>query len=200
MVDRIGILAVQGNVKNHDRVSRRHGVDTRAVKCPSDLGSCSHLLIPGGESSVFLHLLDESFREEIRLFSKEYPVFGTCAGLILMAKDVKEPEQESLSLLDIEVCRNGFGRHSASFIAKDLVFEPDQVNLEGVFIRAPRITRCLSEEVEVLVRFQEEAVMVRQGLCLGSSFHPELSPSGDRIFQYFLSLGMSTSPSALCVN
>lgn len=194
---RVGILAVQGNVKNHDAIARRHGVDTLLVKCSADLQKCSHLIIPGGESSVFLHLLDESFRAEICSFSKEFPVFGTCAGLILMASNVREPAQESFSLLDIEVCRNGFGRHIASFIARDLVFEPDQEKLEGVFIRAPRITQCLSDDVEVLVRFEKEAVMVRQGLCLGSSFHPELSSSGDRIFQYFLSLGTTVSTSAV---
>ncbi len=161
---RVGVLALQGAFEAHERALRDLGAEVREVRTPADLAGVSGLVLPGGESSVHLRLLAESGLEEaIRKF--EGPILGTCAGLILLARKVSNPAQRSLGLLDVDVERNAYGRQRESF--------EDEAG--RVFIRAPRITR-VGPGVEVLERTAKgEALAVRQGRILASTYHPELS-------------------------
>ena len=200
MVVRVGILAVQGNMQRHGEALASLGVASCAVKTIEALRDCSHLVIPGGESSVLLHNLDESFRAALKDFAQTRPVLGTCAGLILMARKVIEPEQESLGLLDVCVQRNGFGRQLSSFVTTDVTYLDGEKSIEGVFIRAPRIVEITSEAVEVLGRYQDEAVLVRQGRCYGATFHPELSKEVHPVLETFIAESLESPCSSNIAN
>lgn len=176
----IGILALQGAVEPHVTKLEALGERTVLVKLPSDLENLSGLILPGGESTTMLHLMALNELEiSLTLFLKERPVWGVCAGAILLARDVGSPLQRSFGAIDMTVERNAFGRQQDSFIREVL---PEGTALsfgpqEAVFIRAPRITR-VSKECEVLYRLGGEPVMVRQQEhTLASTFHPELSES-----------------------
>lgn len=201
MVRRVGILSLQGNMSRHAEVIQGLGYEAVPVKQANDLQGCSCLIIPGGESSVLLHHLDSSFELAIKEFSVSNPVLATCAGLILCAKKVTNPAQRSLGLLDIEVERNSYGRQANSFISEQvelfapLTSEPDFG--EGVFIRAPRIVKILSADVSVLAAYKNSPVVVQQGICIGASFHPELSGFPFLIHQFFLNLLSDTQRPAV---
>jgi len=178
----IGILALQGDFEAHKRALARAGADAVEVRTQQDLDRIDGLIIPGGESTTMLKLLrEENLFEPVRQFGARRPIFGTCAGTILLATDVLHPKQDALGLMDLTVERNAYGRQIDSRIAKlDLESEP----LEAVFIRAPIIRRTVSG-VRVLLKYQEAPVLVEQGRHMAATFHPELT--GDpRVHERFV--------------
>jgi 5'-phosphate synthase pdxT subunit len=168
----IGILALQGDFEAHKRALEGAGADVIEVRTKQDLGKIDGLVIPGGESTTMLKLLkEENLFEPVRNFGAAKPVFGTCAGTILLASDVLHPQQEALGLMDMTVERNAYGRQIDSRIAKlDLGSKP----LEAVFIRAPIIRRTGSA-VQVLLKYMDAPVLVEQGRHMAATFHPELT-------------------------
>jgi len=174
---RIGVLAVQGNFREHVQMLRRLGVDAVEVRKPEQLDGLDGLVIPGGESTTFMRLMRlYGLDEAVRRFGG--PVFGTCAGMIVL-------DREHLGLVDLAVARNAFGRQVASFEA-DLELDGEDDPLRGVFIRAPRV-REVGPEVEVLAELDGEPVLVREGRFLVASFHPELTDD-TRVHERFLEL------------
>ncbi len=173
---RIGVLAVQGNFREHAAMLRRLGAEPIEVRLPEQLEGVDGLIIPGGESTAIMRLIRlYGLEEAIRSFGR--PLLGTCAGMILLDRD-------HLSLVDIAVERNGYGRQVASFEA-DLELG-DGEPLRGVFIRAPRVTET-GPDVEVLARHDGVPVLLREGRFLVASFHPELT--GDtRVHERFLEM------------
>jgi 5'-phosphate synthase pdxT subunit len=182
---KIGVLALQGDFEAHGRALARAGADAAEVRSAADLRGIDGLVIPGGESSTMLKLLEmENMLEPLREFGRERPVFGTCAGAILLANEVVNPTQQSLGLMDIAVERNAYGRQLDSRIAR-LKPEGLEGDLEAVFIRAP-IIRRVGEKVKVLARYQGDPVLVEQGRHLVATFHPELTDD-ERVHRLFLS-------------
>jgi pyridoxal 5'-phosphate synthase pdxT subunit len=174
---KIGILAVQGNVREHAAVLRSLGAEPVEVRKPEQLAGLDGLVIPGGESTAIARLVRlYGLEEAIRTF--ERPIFGTCAGMILL-------DRRHLGLLDLEVSRNAFGRQVASFEA-DLELEGEDEPLRGVFIRAPRV-HDTGPGVEVLAELDGEPVLLREGRLLVASFHPELT-ADTRVHERFLQL------------
>ncbi|SRR5712692_5089914 len=174
----IGVLAIQGDFAAHDRALRRIGADTIEVRRANDLDVSDGLIIPGGESTTMLKFIeDEDLAEPIAEFARAgKPVFGTCAGAILLAREVYNPAQPSLGLIDIAVERNAYGRQVDSFIV-DAEASIEGGPLEAVFIRAPKIVR-VGPNVEVLARAKGEPVLAREGGILVATFHPELTEDG----------------------
>jgi pyridoxal 5'-phosphate synthase pdxT subunit len=174
---KIGVLAVQGNFREHVAVLRRLGADAVEVRLPEELEGLDGLVIPGGESTAISRLMRlYGLEEALRRFRG--PVFGTCAGMILL-------DRGHLGLVDIEVDRNAYGRQVASFEA-DLELEGRPEPLRGVFIRAPRV-RGAGPGVEVLAELDGEPVLLRQGRFLVASFHPELTDDA-RVHELFLNM------------
>jgi len=172
---RIGVLAVQGNFREHASVLRRLGADVVEVRKPEGLDGLDGLVIPGGESTAIMRLVRlYGLEDALREFSR--PMLGTCAGMILL-------DRNHLGVLDLEVARNAYGRQVASFEA-DLELAGDDEPLRGVFIRAPRVADA-GADVEVLAELDGEPVLLRDGRVLVASFHPELT--GDtRVHERFL--------------
>jgi len=172
---KIGILAVQGNVREHAAMLRRLGAEPVEVRKPDQLEDLDGLVIPGGESTAIGRLVRlYGLEEAIRGF--ERPVFGTCAGMILL-------DRNHLGVLDLEVARNAYGRQVASF---ETDLELDGEPLRGVFIRAPRVVNA-GPEVEVLAELDGEPVLLRQGRIVVAAFHPELTDD-TRVHEQFLEL------------
>jgi pyridoxal 5'-phosphate synthase pdxT subunit len=172
---KIGVLAVQGNFREHAAVLRRLGADVVEVRKPEELADLDGLVIPGGESTAIGRLVRlYGIEEALRRFDR--PVFGTCAGMILL-------DREHLGLVDVDVHRNAYGRQVASFEA-DLELEGDGPPLRGVFIRAPRV-EAMGPDVEVLAQLDEAPVLIRQGPYLLATFHPELTDD-TRVHELFL--------------
>lgn len=175
---RIGILALQGDFAAHGRAVEAAGGTPVEIRRPTELAEVRGLIIPGGESTTLIRLLREyGFDSAIRDFHRTgAPIYGTCAGLIILAKEVENPHQESLGLLDVTVRRNAYGRQIESFV------DVGRIRLNGngstesemVFIRAPRITR-IGEGVDVIGDLKGEPTLVRHGTIWGGTFHPELS-------------------------
>ena len=182
----IGVLAVQGNFREHAAMLRRLGADVVEVRKPEQLEGLDGLVIPGGESTAIGRLIQIYGLEEA-LARFRAPVFGTCAGMILLARDAVDgvPGQPLLGEVDIVVRRNGYGRQVASFEA-DLELEGEEEPLRGVFIRAPRVERK-GPEVEVLAELDGDAVLLRQGRFLVAAFHPELTDD-PRVHERFLEI------------
>jgi 5'-phosphate synthase pdxT subunit len=175
MRPRVGVLAVQGNFREHLAMLERLGVDAVEVRKPEQLEDLDGLVVPGGESTTFMRLMQlYGLDEAIRAF--ERPILGTCAGMIVLDRD-------HLGLIDLEVDRNAYGRQVASFEA-DLSVEGEEEPLRGVFIRAPRV-RATGAAVEVLAEHEGEPVLVRDGRVLVASFHPELTED-TRVHELFL--------------
>jgi 5'-phosphate synthase pdxT subunit len=179
---RIGVLAIQGDYAAHAEALIESGAVPSLVKSPEDLspggqspdGLIDGLILPGGESTTILKFLERrNLFESIKDFAATRPVFGTCAGAILLAREVRHPAQRSLGLLDATVERNAYGRQIDSTILTEPTTLPGGP-LEMVFIRAPRIT-ATGPDVDVLARREEFPVLVRQGHLLAATFHPELS-------------------------
>lgn len=182
----VGILALQGAFREHRRAFERLGTDVREVRLPAHLGGLAALVVPGGESTTMSKLmLAYGLDDAIRTFHDEGgAVWGTCAGAILVARDiVGRPEQPRLGLLPIEVARNAYGRQIASFEA-DLDVTGLDRRFRAVFIRAPRIAG-VDDEVEVLARHAGDPVAVAHGRVMATVFHPELS-GDDRLHALFL--------------
>src|SRR6266566_104864 len=172
---KIGVLAVQGNFREHGAMLRRLGADVVEVRKPDQVDDLDGLVVPGGESTTFMRLMRlYGLDEAVQRFGG--PVFGTCAGMIVL-------DRRHLGLMDLEVDRNAYGRQVASFEA-DLRLADDTELLHGVFIRAPRV-REHGSEVEVLADHDGEPVLLRQGRFLVASFHPELTEDG-RVHELFL--------------
>lgn len=183
---KIGVLALQGAVREHVQHIEALGATGVAIKWPHELRDVSGLIIPGGESTTIGKLMVEyGFVEAVHEFNTiGKPIYGTCAGMILLAKKIAEGDQPLLSLMDIEVRRNAFGRQRESFEA-DLDIEDVGV-FKAVFIRAPWIEE-VGEGVKILSEFGNIKVMARQGSLLASAFHPELT--GDlRVHKYFIDM------------
>ena len=171
---KIGVLAVQGNFREHGAMLRRLGADVVEVRKPEELEDLDGLVVPGGESTTFMRLMKlYGLDEAIRAF--EAPILGTCAGMIVLDRD-------HLGLVDVEVDRNAYGRQVASFEA-DLSLVGESSPLRGVFIRAPRVRA--TGDVEVLAEHEGEPVLVRDGRVLVASFHPELTED-TRVHELFL--------------
>ncbi|MDQ2981341.1 MAG: pyridoxal 5'-phosphate synthase glutaminase subunit PdxT [Actinomycetota bacterium] len=171
----IGVLAVQGNFREHAAMLRRLGAEAVEVRKPEQLEGLGGLVIPGGESTTIMRLMRlYGIEEPIRRFQR--PILGTCAGLIVL-------DHEHLGLIDVDVERNAYGRQVASFEA-DLELAGEDEPLRGVFIRAPRVER-VGEDVEVLGKLDEEPVLLRQGRLLVATFHPELTDD-PRVHELFL--------------
>lgn len=191
MPARVGVLALQGAFHAHAEILRSLGCEVLEVRTPRDLEPVDALVMPGGESSTMSQLLESSglFDELAVRMRESFPVFGTCAGLILLARDIVDgrDDQKCFGALDVTVRRNAFGRQVDSFEAEvDTCLDGERGSMHGVFIRAPRIER-VGPDVEVLARLKDEPVLVRQGSVLGASFHPELS--GDALLhEYFVSI------------
>jgi pyridoxal 5'-phosphate synthase pdxT subunit len=174
MRPRVGVLAVQGNFREHAAMLRRLGAEAIEVRKPEQLQDLDGLIVPGGESTTFMRLMRlYGLDEAIRVFDR--PILGTCAGMIVLDRD-------HLGLVDVEVDRNAYGRQVASFEA-DLKLEGDDSPLRGVFIRAPRVR--VTGDVEVLAEHEGEPVLVRDGRVLVASFHPELTDD-TRVHELFL--------------
>ena len=182
----IGALAVQGDFREHRQALNRLGVDAPEIRLPSQLEGLDGLIIPGGESTTIVQLIDiYGFREPLLEKAREgMAVWGTCAGMIVIADRLADPRPDPLRLMDIEVSRNAFGRQVDSFEA-DLDFqEIGDAPFHGVFIRAPVVTG-VGASVKVLARLDDgRPVAVRQGKFLATAFHPELT-GDDRIHQLF---------------
>jgi 5'-phosphate synthase pdxT subunit len=172
---KIGILAVQGDFEAHAAMLAGIGVNTREVRTPADLEGCDGLILPGGESTTQLQfLLEEGLFNAIREFASEGgAIFGTCAGAILLATEVKNPAQDSLGLLDMTVLRNAYGRQIASEVAGGPSTLKKE-DLEMVFIRAPIIER-VGPGVEVLAEYAGKPALVQEGSIMAATFHPELT-------------------------
>ena len=174
---KIGVLAVQGNFREHVQMLRRLGVDAVEIRKPEELTGLDGLVVPGGESTTFMRLMRlYGLDEALRRFRG--PVLGTCAGMIVL-------DREHLGLVDVSVERNAYGRQISSFEA-DLQLEGDERPLRGVFIRAPRV-REAGPDVEVLAALDGDPVALRQGRFIVAAFHPELTDD-TRIHEKFLEL------------
>jgi 5'-phosphate synthase pdxT subunit len=191
MGKKVGVLALQGDFDAHVKALERAGAEPVLVNTPEDLQKVDGLIIPGGESTTMLRIIGETgLKQPIADFAAAKPVFGTCAGAILMAKEVSNPEQFSFGAVDLTVERNAYGRQIDSRVA---TIEPDEEfakrtsggGMEAVFIRAPIIRRT-GPNVRVLAQYEGDPVLVEQGKHLVATFHPELT-SDPRVHQLFLS-------------
>ena len=182
---KIGILALQGDFDAHRRRLIELGAEPILVRKPEQLDGIDGLIIPGGESSVFLNLLGDEGLKKLSEFVLNKPVFGTCAGCILLAREVENPAQKRIGALDITVRRNAYGRQIDSIILEG----PSKLEggpLEQVYIRAPRIEH-VGPEVTVLAERDGHPVLIRQGKLLAATFHPELG-ADTRVHAEFLKL------------
>lgn len=191
---RIGVLALQGDFGAHARALAAAGVDAQEVRTPEALATLHGLVLPGGESTALLRLMAPlGMGEALRAFCRRGgALFGTCAGLILLAREVTSPAQDSFDLLDVTVERNAYGRQIDSFVGRGSLALPGRgpEEAEMVFIRAPRIRR-VGAGVQVLGRLEEEPVLVGSGRILAATFHPEMSApptGGSPIHRHFLEL------------
>jgi len=183
---KIGVLALQGDFGLHAKALARVGVTAVEVRKPGELDAVAGLIIPGGESTTLLHLMQEwDFVPAIEKFhAAGRPLFGTCAGCIVLAREVERPRQLSLGLIDVTVERNAYGRQRESFEAHGAaVFDGEPTAMEMIFIRAPRITR-VGAGVETLASHGGDVVLARQGAVLVGTFHPELTVN-TAVHRYF---------------
>ncbi len=193
----IGVLALQGDFDAHRRRLEELGAAVILVKKPEQLDEIDGLVIPGGESGTFLKLLGEAGFEKLKQFVRLKPTFGTCAGAILLAKEVENPTQAGLGALNIRIRRNAYGRQIDSSIRQgkfldDLKGEEHGTPLEMVFIRAPKISH-VGDGVQILATEGADPVAVRQGRAMAATFHPELSED-TRVHQAFLDLCGTDTP------
>ena len=187
---KVGVLSLQGDFEAHGAALERAGAKPVYVREQEQLDDLHGLVIPGGESTTMLKLMEyEDLMAPIREFGRRKPMFGTCAGAILMASVVSNPEQPALGLMDLSVERNAYGRQIDSRVVR-IEPEPEFAErtaagpIEAVFIRAP-IIRQLGGEAKVLARYNGDPVLVEQGKHLVATFHPELTQDS-RVHRYFL--------------
>jgi 5'-phosphate synthase pdxT subunit len=192
---RVGVLALQGDFALHRAALERSGVDAIEVRKPEELASLDGLVVPGGESTTLLKLMDAGNLVPAleKLHAAGTPIFGTCAGLILLARDVSNPRQFSLGFIDVGVERNAYGRQRESFEATTTArLGGRSVPIEMVFIRAPRIRR-VGAGVETLAVHCGDPVLAQQGTVLVAAFHPELT-ADLTVHRYFCDLVRSARP------
>ncbi len=191
---RIGVLAIQGDYAAHAEALTEAGAEAVEVRNREELDGLDGLILPGGESTTILKFLErKGLFDALKEFTAKRPVFGTCAGAILLAREVRHPKQRSLEALDAVVDRNAYGRQIDSTILTEPTSLPGGP-LEMVFIRAPRLAETGSD-VEVLARREGSPVLVRQGNLLAATFHPELS-SDRRIHRLFVDMVMASREKA----
>ena len=186
---RVGVLALQGDFALHGRALAAVGAEPVEVRKPGELEDVRGLVMPGGESTTLLKLMDAwDFAPALERFHRAgRPIFGTCAGLILLAREVQSPAQRSLGFIDITAERNAYGRQKESFETElDADLDGGPALVRAIFIRAPRIRR-LGPDVRCLARREAECVMARQGTVLVSAFHPELTDDVS-VHRYFLGM------------
>ncbi len=183
---KIGVLALQGDYFKHAQAVQRLGHDVLYVKDSETLAFCEKLIIPGGESTTIIRLIEKlELREALLNFAKEHSILGTCAGLIVLAKTKNGLPFDPLGLIDLEVERNAYGRQIDSFVdTVQLQLGDKAVEMEGVFIRAPKITK-MERKVEAIGYHKDVVVAARQDHILAVSFHPELTED-IRLHQYFI--------------
>jgi pyridoxal 5'-phosphate synthase pdxT subunit len=184
---KIGILAVQGDFEAHSAMLHSLGAESAEVRTVAGLESCDGLILPGGESTTQLQFLqEEGLYDAIRKFAADgHAIFGTCAGAILLATEVKNPAQSSLGLMDMTVLRNAYGRQ----VASDVFFGPSKLKsepMEMVFIRGPIIDRA-GNSLEVLAEYGGKPVLVQKNNLLAATFHPELT-ADSTVHQHFLQM------------
>ena len=186
---KVGVLALQGAFAKHLEMLKTLGIEGVEVRTPTDLAQCAGVIIPGGESTTILRQLwfIELF-QALAEFAKTKPLFGTCAGLILMSREVLANDfMKPFGVLDVAVERNAFGRQVESFrTSVEVVLSSKPVKYPAVFIRAPRIRSC-GPGVKVLATYEDEPILVQEGLHMGATFHPELTDN-PLIHEYFVSL------------
>ena len=183
----IGVLALQGAFNKHIEMLKKLNVKTLEVRDSFDLAKCEGLIIPGGESTTLSkHISFMDMRDSLILFGKEKPIFGTCAGIILMSKEIVGGQMTPFNFLNISIERNAFGRQAESFetLLECRLKKESCLQIPAYFIRAPKIIQ-VDQRVTVLSSFKGEPVLVEEGLHLGSTFHPELSQDPS-IHLYFL--------------
>ncbi len=185
---KVGVLALQGDFEKHIQMLDRLGVPAVEVREKSQLDEIDGLIIPGGESTTIGKLLVRyGMLEPLQTFARGgKPIYGTCAGAILLAKEIEGSHQDRIGVLDITVRRNAYGRQIESFEADIFIPRIGELPVRGVFIRAP-VIKHVADGVEVLSRFGDDPVLVKQGNLLASTFHPELT-NDTRIHAFFLSL------------
>ena len=181
----IGVLAIQGDFDAHSKRLEELGAEVILVRKSEQLDEIDGLVIPGGESGAFLKILGTEGFAKLREFVRLKPTFGTCAGAIMLAREVTNPDQPGLGALDIRIRRNAYGRQLDSSIREGETTLPGGA-MEMVFIRAPRIEQA-GPQVEVLARSGDDPVVVRQGKAMAATFHPELS-NDPRVHRAFLDL------------
>ena len=184
---KVGVLGLQGAVREHVHSIEECGAEAVVVKRNEQLDEVDGLILPGGESTTMRRLIDKyDFMDSLKAFAESgKPMFGTCAGLILLAKQIKGYDEPHIGVLDVQVERNSFGRQRESFEA-DLDIAGVAEDFPAVFIRAPHIVQA-GENVEVLAKHDERIVAARDGHILGCSFHPELTDD-HRITAYFINM------------
>jgi 5'-phosphate synthase pdxT subunit len=185
---KIGVLALQGDFEEHLRALEKCGVERMGVRLPQELDEVAGLIIPGGESTTIGKLMDRyGISEKIRQRHAEgMPIYGTCAGLILLAKDIVASQQTRLGLMNVTVERNAYGRQVDSFEADVPAPRLGEVPLRAVFIRAP-VVRQVESSVEALATHDNVPILIQEGNLLASSFHPELTDDL-RVHRYFLEI------------
>ncbi len=185
----VGVLAIQGDFAEHIAVLKRLGMQGREIRLPHQLADIDGLIIPGGESTTLSRLMNiYDLREPItRMANEGKAIWGTCAGMIMMAKEITEEDPVPLGLMDIGVLRNAFGRQVDSFEQDLTINQLDQAPFHGVFIRAPAIIR-IGQEVDIMASLPDgQPVAVCQHKLMATAFHPELT-GDNRLHRYFLDL------------
>lgn len=183
----IGVSGIQGDFREHKWMIEKLGYQTHIVRTPEDLEKIDALIIPGGESTTMIRIMKRVGLFDVlkQKITNGFPVYGTCAGLIVLAKEIENYSQESLGVIDIKVMRNAYGRQVDSF--DDLIqIKGFDKPFKAIFIRAPRVDEW-GPEVEVLATYNNHPVMLRQENVLVTSFHPELT-NDTRVHEYFLNL------------
>lgn len=181
-----GVLAIQGSVSPHLEVFSRLGASAFQVRSSKDLEKADRLVIPGGESSTMIKLIKNTqLWNELLQFGKSNPIWGVCAGAILLAKEIENPHQSSLSLMNIKAVRNYYGSQRESF-SSEIYIESLSIQATVDFIRAPKLSP-LSSSVEVLSELNGDAIFLREGKHIATSFHSELGGT-DKIHEFFLSV------------
>lgn len=182
----VGVLAIQGDFERHQQALGKLKVQTLAVKTAEELAQCDGLIIPGGESTTLITLLKKhGLWEALKVFGQQKPIFGTCAGLIILASKIEQNHMDSLKLIDIKVQRNAYGRQVDSFIDRvRLELNAKATECEGVFIRAPKIAE-LGATVQPLAWHKRDIVMAKRDNILVATFHPELTDDL-QVHEYFV--------------
>jgi 5'-phosphate synthase pdxT subunit len=181
----VGVLALQGNVKEHADMLQGITKDVRIIKKASQIKGLDGLVIPGGESTTIFPLL-KKYKIDKEIKKANLPIFGTCAGAVIMAKEILNMDQNTLNLMDFTVERNAYGRQVDSFETDLKIPKIGKKPLNGVFIRAP-IIKSAGKDVEVLAKQNGDPVLVRDGKFLAATFHPELTDD-TRVHEYFLNI------------